>query len=61
MSFRYIGSKARLVDQLGEFIGKPYSKESYFIDAFAVQALLLRPQPNWVGISESMIFFILPS
>ncbi|EAM6500229.1 DNA adenine methylase [Klebsiella pneumoniae] len=34
MSFRYIGSKARLVDQLGEFIGKPYSKESYFIDAF---------------------------
>ncbi|EKN4560746.1 DNA adenine methylase, partial [Salmonella enterica] len=34
MSFRYIGSKARLVDQLGKFFGKPCSKDAYFIDAF---------------------------
>lgn len=34
MSFRYIGSKARLVNKLCEFIGNPNSKDSFFVDAF---------------------------
>lgn len=33
MTFRYIGSKARLVEQITEFIGEPKA-DSYFIDAF---------------------------
>lgn len=33
MSFRYIGSKARLVDQISQFIPEP-SKEGFFVDAF---------------------------
>lgn len=34
MNFRYIGSKARLVDQLVEYIGKPNSTSRRFVDAF---------------------------
>ncbi len=34
MSFRYIGSKARLVEKLREFIGEPNCKDSFFVDAF---------------------------
>lgn len=33
MSFRYIGSKARLIDQISTYIGQP-NKDAFFIDAF---------------------------
>jgi len=34
LTFRYIGSKARLADHLAEFIGSPVSPEGKFVDAF---------------------------
>lgn len=34
MTFRYIGSKARLAEHLAEFIGAPTTKEGRFVDAF---------------------------
>src|SRR6267378_6427041 len=32
MSFRYIGSKARVVEQIGEHIG--YARNGFFVDVF---------------------------
>lgn len=34
MTFRYIGSKARLVEQLADFVGTPVNKQARFVDAF---------------------------
>jgi len=34
LTFRYIGSKARLAEHLAEFIGSPVTPESRFVDAF---------------------------
>lgn len=35
MGYRYIGSKARIADEIINCLGMPASKESYFIDAFS--------------------------
>lgn len=34
MTFRYIGSKARLIEELAEHIGKPSASDGKFVDAF---------------------------
>lgn len=35
MGYRYIGSKARIVDEIMEYLGKPHSGSGRFIDAFS--------------------------
>ena len=34
MTFRYIGSKARLVDQISKHIGQPSNSSGFFVDSF---------------------------
>lgn len=56
MTFRYIGSKSRLVDQIAKHIGQP-QKASFFVDAFCGTGVVSEAASNmgWnVRINDSL-------
>ena len=46
MSFRYIGSKARLIEQIATFIGSPKHNDGFFIDAFCGTGVVAEAAAN---------------